>query len=88
MDTKDIKPGSKVDLRMLQEVNRKDGSKGVGTYMSSVFDLDANGNFILHMPTQGGKILLLPLNVRYEFVFTTSGGLYKAEERQFLPDEK
>lgn len=79
MDTKEIKPGSKVDLRLLQEVNRNEGSKGVGTYMTSVFDLDESGNFILHMPTQGGKILLLPLNVRYEFVFTTSGGLYKAE---------
>ena len=79
MDTKDIKPGSKVDLRLLQEVNRKEGSAGVSTYMSSVFDLDESGNFILHMPTQGGKILLLPLNVRYEFVFTTSAGLYKAE---------
>ncbi len=76
MNNKEIKPGSKVDLRLLQDVNRNE--KSVGTYMSSVFDLDGD-NFILHMPTQGGKILLLPLNVRYEFVFTTENGLYKAE---------
>lgn len=79
MDIKEIIPGSKVDLRLLQEVNRNEGGANVGTYMSSVFDLDENDNFILHMPTQGGKIILLPLNVRYEFVFTTSNGLYKAE---------
>ena len=79
MDIKEIKPGSKVDLRILQEVNRNEGGGNVGTYMSSVFDIDENDNFILHMPTQGGKILLLPLNIRYEFVFTTASGLYKAE---------
>ncbi len=80
MEAREIAPGSKVDLRLLQEVNREDGGQGkvAGTYMSSVFDVEGD-DLIMHMPTQGGKICLLPLNVRYEFVFTTSNGLYKAE---------
>ncbi|MCR4610857.1 MAG: flagellar brake domain-containing protein [Lachnospiraceae bacterium] len=79
MSNKEILPGNRVDLRLLQDVNREEKSGGSsGTYMTSVFDIDGD-KYILHLPTQGGKILLLPLNVRYEFVFTTNNGLYKAE---------
>lgn len=78
MNRKEILPGCKVDIRLLQEVNRSEDVIGLGTYMSSVFDV-LDDAFILHLPTQAGKILLLPLNVRYEFVFTTANGLYKAE---------
>lgn len=79
MDLKGILPGDKVDIKILQEVNNEDDQKKVGTYMSSVFDIDEEDNFIFYMPTQAGKIVLLPLNVRYEFVFTTTNGLFKTE---------
>ncbi len=79
MDLKGILPGNRVDIRILQEINKEKDDNQVGSYMSSIFDIDEEDNFIFHMPTQGGKILLLPMNVRYEFIFTTNNGLFKAE---------
>lgn len=79
MDLKGILPGNRVDIRILQEINKEKDDNQVGSYMSSIFDIDEEDNFLFHMPTQGGKILLLPMNVRYEFIFTTNNGLFKAE---------
>ena len=58
---KEIKPGTKVDIRIMQEVNREsNGGEDSTTYISSVFDLLEDGSIELNMPTRAGRILLLP----------------------------
>ena len=78
MNANQIMPGDKVDIRILQQV-KQDKSSEITTYISSVYDVQEDGTVILNMPTQAGKILLLPVKIRYEFIFTTSQGLFKAE---------
>jgi c-di-GMP-binding flagellar brake protein YcgR len=75
-----IEPGMKVDiypiLRADEEENVKYRDK---VYKSQVLDIDKNGNYIVSMPTDGGKMYLLPLDVRYYFVFYARKCLYRAE---------
>lgn len=71
-----IRPGDKVDISSGQ---RMDPEKELPrTYKSKVLDIKENGNLEVSMPSEGGKLVLLPLGVRYEFVFFSRGGLYRA----------
>ena len=48
-------------------------------YRSQVLDIKENGNFEIAMPTEKGKLILLPLGIRFEFVFYSyNGGMYKS----------
>jgi c-di-GMP-binding flagellar brake protein YcgR len=75
-----IHPGVKVDVYPLL---RGDGEEGVSQrdkiYKSQVLDYAKNGNIILAMPMDAGKMVLLPLNIRFDFVFYARQGLYRAE---------
>lgn len=71
-----IRPGDKVDISPIQQLeSEKDLTK---TYKSKVLDLKENGNIELSMPSEGGKLILLTLGVRYDLVFFSKGGLYRA----------
>lgn len=77
---KEIKPGLKVNIRFLQEANRQTNKgEDAQVFVSRIFDITKDGFLELDMPTRGGKLLLLPVNVRYEFVFISETGMYKAE---------
>ncbi|MCR4674919.1 MAG: flagellar brake domain-containing protein [Lachnospiraceae bacterium] len=80
MTYKEIKPGLKVNIRFVQEANRQ-SNKGeeASVFVSRIFDISKDGLLELDMPTRGGKLLLLPVNVRYEFIFISETGMYKAE---------
>ncbi len=78
MITEQIMPGDKVDIRVLQQVKQDKADNKLTTLVSSVFDVDSDGTVELNMPSSGGRIILLSTNLRYEFVFTTAQGLYKA----------
>ena len=80
MTLADVKPGQKVNIQILQEASRAAISgETVTQYVSRVFDKETNGTLVLEMPTKEGKLLLLPVNIRYEFIFFIEGGMYKAE---------
>ena len=57
-----IRPGDKIDL----------------IFKSQVLDIRENGNLEILMPSEAEKLILIPLGVRYEMVFFTSTGLYRA----------
>lgn len=77
MVTNIIGLGDKVDIRLVQQVERKEKSNAaVHVYKSQVSDITDSGDLELAMPIEGGKILLLPLGVRFEFIFYTKGGMY------------
>lgn len=73
-----IRPGDKIDIRLIQQIEQStvDGTVPK-VYKSQMLDFKANGNLLISMPSEGGKLILLPLEVRFEFVFYSMGGLYR-----------
>ncbi len=75
-----IKIGDKVDIRISLEVDKaKDSGEPVRVFKSQVLDIKEDGELELAMPFDGTKVVLLPLDLRYEFVFSGNGGMFKAE---------
>lgn len=74
-----IRPGDKVDITFIQQLeNMSNGGEPQKVYKSQVLDLKKNGNLSISMPSEGSRLILLPLGVRLEFVFYCKGGLYRA----------
>lgn len=74
-----IHPGDKVDIRLLQQVERVSKIDGaIKIYQSQVLDLKENGNIEISMPYDGGKMVLLSLGLRYEMSFYVKGNIYRA----------
>lgn len=77
MVTDIIHLGDKVDFCLVQQ---KEQAQKTGVspriYKSQVNDISENGDIEITMPIENGKIRLLPLGVRYEFVFYTKSGMY------------
>ena len=73
-----IRPGDKIEIRMLQQVENsgKTGTEAT-VYKSQVLDVLENGNLEIAMPIEAGRMVLLPLGIRYEFVFYSAGSLYR-----------
>jgi len=74
-----IKPGDKVEIRIVQqiEMNETTGDP-IHVYSSRVEDILEDDTLEIDMPIENGKVLLLPLDVRYEFVFFCNNSLYRA----------
>lgn len=78
MNSNIVNVGDKVDIRILQQVERKDQSDTIPkVYKSSVQDIKPAGLFEIAMPIYGGKMVLLSAGLRYECVFYTRKGLYR-----------
>lgn len=75
-----LHPGNKIDIRLIQQVvEQTDGeAKNAKIYKSQILDIKPNEDIEVLMPTEGGRLMLLPLNVRFEFVFYGGGGMYRA----------
>lgn len=74
-----IRPGDKVDITFIQQLeNINVDSEAQKVYKSQVLDFKDNGNLDISMPSEGNRLILLPLGVRLEFVFYSKGGLYRA----------
>jgi len=75
-----IRIGDKIDVRLVQQIENNDKSgETPEVYRSQVLDIKENGNFEIAMPTEKGRLILLPLGVRFEFVFYSyTGSLYKS----------
>ena len=66
-----IRDGDRIEIKVEQQVK---GKTEVKQYQSQVFDNKGDGVFEVAMPIIQGKLIVLPLNVRYEIVFNTQGG--------------
>lgn len=74
-----IRPGDKVDISFFQKHERLEaGEELPKIYKSQVLDLKENGNIEVSMPSEAGRLVLLPLSIRLELVFFSRGGLYRA----------
>ncbi len=76
----EIKPGNKLSIRFYQETMRAaDGNTEEKVFVSRVYDVLKDGTLELDVPTKEGKLILLPLNVRYMFEFTTEAGVFRCQ---------
>lgn len=79
MVSKIVDIGAKVDIRIVAQIeNASQIEQEAKVYKSQVYDLLENGEMELLMPIEGGKLQLLSLGLRYEFLFYTKSGMYKA----------
>lgn len=78
MVSKVISIGNKVDIRVVSEIENAEHTGIIPhIYKSQILDFFDNGEVELSMPSERGKIILLHLGLRYEFVFYTNTGLYR-----------
>lgn len=75
-----IKLGSKVDIRLQQQVrSEKQTGQAAQIFHSKICDVKEDGKIHMYMPMNGQKYVLLPLDLRYEFIFYTNVGLYRCD---------
>lgn len=73
-----LKVGDKVEIRAVQQVeNQKQEGMPPRVMKSVIYDMKDDGTLELGMPTEGNKMVLLALGIRYELVFYAKGGLYQ-----------
>lgn len=77
MITDNIQLGDKVDFCPAQQMAQAQEAGGSPRmYKSQVTDVGENGEVEIAMPIEKGQVRLLPLGVRYGFVFYTNSGMY------------
>ena len=79
MIEKFISPGDKVEMKSTVNVVLPDGTKGIKTYKSSVYDILDEGRLEIVMPKDKTKLVLLPVDGEYDVCFYTHGGMYRAD---------
>lgn len=81
MIEKFISPGDKLELKSTVSVVLPDGTEGVKTYRTSVYDILEDGRLELVMPMERTKLVLLPVDGEYDVCFFSHGGMYRADVR-------
>jgi len=75
MNNNVIKPGDKVEIRIIQRVEQgKRLGENPPAYYSMVEDVQENGLIEMLAPTRAGKAESIPGGLRLEFVFYTRRG--------------
>lgn len=78
MQTTVIEVGNKIDIRIVNQIENADSTgEPPHIYKSQLLDFFENGDIEIAMPSENGQMRLLPLGLRYEFVFYTKIGLYR-----------
>lgn len=73
-----IEVGNKIDIRVVNQIeNAEHTGELPHIYKSQLLDFFDNGDAEISMPSENGKLKLLQLGIRYEFVFYTKNGLYR-----------
>lgn len=72
-----ISEGSKVELQRSSPLSKKKEDGKVKTYYSLVSEVMDDNRIKIIMPLEKGKIVLLPVNARYNVCFYTPNGLYQ-----------
>lgn len=81
MIEKFISPGDKLEMKSTVSVVLPDGTEGVKTYKSSVYDVLDDGRLEIVMPMEQNRLILLPVDGEYDVCFFSHGGMYRADVR-------
>lgn len=73
-----LKVGDRLDIRILQQVKSYEkGGEKPRVLKSRIYDIRKDGTLEIGMPTEGGKMVLVPLGIRYSLIFYTRQGMYQ-----------
>lgn len=79
MISKIIRPGDKIDIRLVQHVENADkNGKETAIYKSQVLDILEDESLEIAMPTASGKQVLLQSGIRFELIFYCGSSLYRS----------
>ncbi|MEG0805186.1 MAG: flagellar brake domain-containing protein [Lachnospiraceae bacterium] len=67
--------GDKIDIIPIKEKENNQNTER-RVYYSQIQNIMSNGFIEINMPLEAGRLLLLPLNARYDLVFYTKKGTY------------
>ena len=81
MIEKFISPGDKLELKATVQVTLPDGTEGVKTYRTSVYNILEDGKLELVMPMEQTKLVLLPVGGEYDVCFYSHKGVYRTDVR-------
>ena len=81
MFEKIISPGDKLEMKSTVSVVLPDGTEGIKTYKTSVYDVLDDGRIEIVMPIEQTKLVLLPVDGEYDVCFFSHGGMYRADVR-------
>ena len=81
MIEKIISPGDKLEMKSTVSVVLPDGTEGIKTYKTSVYDVLDDGRIEIVMPIEQTKLVLLPVDGEYDVCFFSHGGMYRADVR-------
>ena len=87
MIEKFISPGDKLELKSTVQVTLPDGTEGVKTYRTSVYNILEDGKLELVMPMEQTKLVLLPVGGEYDVCFYSHKGVYRTDV-ELLTDRK
>lgn len=76
-----ISPGDKLELKSTVRVILPDGTEGVKTYRTSVYNILEDEKLELMMPMEQTKLVLLPIGGEYDVCFYSHKGVYRADVR-------
>lgn len=80
MQVRDLIPGSKVEIHLIQKLEQTKESKDKsGTFLSVIYDINDDDTIDIYMPTENGKLLTLPKGIRFVFEFIQTKGIFQAE---------
>lgn len=72
-----LRVGDKVEVRFVQQVEQeKVTGVAAKVYKCKLADITEDGELEITMPIENGKMVLLPLGIRFEFTFYTASGMY------------
>lgn len=78
MVSKILRPGDKVEIRPVQQVERQNiTGEEARIYKSMIEEIHDNDEIDITMPLEEGKYVLLHLGIRFEFVFYGETNLYR-----------
>ena len=76
-----VTPGDRLEMRSVEEVTLPDGTQGIRTYQSEVFDVQQDGKVLIAMPMDKTKLVLLPVDGEYDVCFFSKAGMVHANVR-------
>lgn len=80
MISKFITPGNKVEIQTIVSKNEQEACEK-RVYISKVYDVLSDERIEVLMPIEKTKLILLPVDMEYEFFFYTANGLYQCMGR-------
>ncbi|SDB11062.1 c-di-GMP-binding flagellar brake protein YcgR, contains PilZNR and PilZ domains [Pseudobutyrivibrio sp. YE44] len=79
MEIFDLRPGTPIEFTIASMNSDVENNieEDRSVYISSVFGVTKKEEIILHIPTRKGHIVTIPMNVPFNAIFNTKGGMFQ-----------